>query len=289
MTETSISYVGTNVCCVNVTGISGGWEQWVMLRSDAHHDSVHCDRKLETQQLELAKERNALILDGGDLFDAMQGKDDRRRSYADLRPEYNVRDYFGEIVKHAAKDYAPYMDNWLLFGRGNHEQTVLDKVGVDLTSNVSYQLRTEHAAPYAKTGGFGGYVRFVFRAKGKGLGSKNLKYFHGSGGGGVVTKSMINAQRQQGMYPDADIVWNGHYHEGWIHPQPVERISDMGVIYTSLQWHIRTPGYKDEYGDGSDGWAVEKGMGMKPRGCAWIHFTYVGNKIKLQPIADVVG
>lgn len=288
MADTKIEYKGTNVCVVTTSGIAAGWEQWVMLRSDAHHDSVHCDRTLERQNLERAKERGAYILDAGDLFDAMQGKDDRRRSYDNLRPEYNVKDYFGEIARDAAKFYAPYQDNWLLFGRGNHEQAVLQKVGIDLTSNVCYALKQEHGAQYARAGGYGGYVRFVFHANGRGLGSCNLKYFHGSGGGGVVTKSMINAQRQQGMYPDANIIWNGHFHEGWVHPQPVERLSDKGVVYTALQWHVRTPGYKDEYGDGSDGWVVEGGMQPKPRGCAWVRFGYLDNKITTEVYPQVV-
>lgn len=59
-----------------------------MLRSDAHQDSVHCNRALELQQLQKTTERGALILNVGDLADAMQGRFDPRRSYAEIRPEY---------------------------------------------------------------------------------------------------------------------------------------------------------------------------------------------------------
>ena len=51
---------------------------WFMLRSDAHHDSAHCRRDLEKRHLELAMEKGAYILDAGDLFDAMQGRNDKR-------------------------------------------------------------------------------------------------------------------------------------------------------------------------------------------------------------------
>ena len=62
-------------------------DQWVMLRSDAHHDSKLCDRSAELRHLKLAQERNALIVDAGDTFDLMQGRYDPRRSYDEIRPE----------------------------------------------------------------------------------------------------------------------------------------------------------------------------------------------------------
>ncbi len=37
------------------------FEQWFLCRSDAHHDSVKCDRKLEKKHLEMAKERGAAM------------------------------------------------------------------------------------------------------------------------------------------------------------------------------------------------------------------------------------
>jgi len=36
------------------------------------------------------------------------------------------------------------------------------------------------------------------------------------------------------------------------------------------QVFIRTPGYKNDYGDGSQGWAIERGMPPKPLGSAWL-------------------
>jgi len=34
--------------------------------------------------------------------------------------------------------------------------------------------------------------------------------------------------------------------------------NQAGAVTTIV--HIRTPGYKQEYGDGTQGWAVEKGL-----------------------------
>jgi hypothetical protein len=76
------------VATVIFDAVSDGWEQWILLRSDAHHDSTQCERKLEYQHLDDAVKRDALIVDFGDTLDAMQGKFDKRKSNEEIRPEY---------------------------------------------------------------------------------------------------------------------------------------------------------------------------------------------------------
>jgi len=51
--------------------VRSGWQQYFLLRSDVHHDSVACAVDLERDHLEEARRLNAYILDFGDLFDAM--------------------------------------------------------------------------------------------------------------------------------------------------------------------------------------------------------------------------
>ena len=53
-------------------------EFWVLLTADVHWDNPHCDRTLYRRHLDLAKERDAAILNVGDWFCAMQGKYDKR-------------------------------------------------------------------------------------------------------------------------------------------------------------------------------------------------------------------
>ena len=36
---------------------------------------------------------------------------------------------------------------------------------------------------------------------------------------------------------------------------------------------IRCGTYKDEFGDGAEGWAVEKGMGPRPMGGYWMEMS----------------
>src|SRR3990167_5322867 len=97
-----------NVLTVHFNQVAAGWEQWVLLTADRHHDNIYCNRALEKYDLDQAKERNALIADFGDLFCAMQGKYDPRSSMDDIRPEDVGADYLDRIVKHAAEFYGPY-------------------------------------------------------------------------------------------------------------------------------------------------------------------------------------
>ncbi len=51
-----------------------------------------------------------------------------------------------------------------------------------------------------------------------------------------------------------------------------ETLSNSGKVVFQTTHHIRTPGYKQEYGDGTQGWAVEKGFGPKPIGGAFVQY-----------------
>ena len=69
----SISKVSKNVVEITVEmNRNRDWEQWVLLRSDVHHDNPKCDQDLERKHLDEAKECNAPIIDNGDLFCAKQ-------------------------------------------------------------------------------------------------------------------------------------------------------------------------------------------------------------------------
>jgi hypothetical protein len=89
----------------------------ILLSSDRHHDSMFCNRSLEEKHLKEAKRREAYIIDAGDLFDAMQGKFDPRRTYRDLRPEFKVSNYYDALLEDAMKFYSPFAENLLLLGR----------------------------------------------------------------------------------------------------------------------------------------------------------------------------
>lgn len=271
MTENyKVEQTARNVVVVTFPDVNKDWEQWVLLRSDAHHDNVDCNRAMERKHLDKAVERNALIVDAGDVFCAMQGKFDPRSSKEDCRPEDQVDAYLDSIVRHAEEDYAPYIKNWLVIGQGNHETNVLKRHGVDLISNLVHGLNVKGANCFK--GFYGGYVRFMFKIHKTGSICKNLKYFHGKGGSAPVTKGVIDTARQAEHLPDAHIVLNGHNHNEYILSTARERMTKRSGVGRDLIQFVRTPGYKDEYGDGARGYGVELGGGPKPLGCAWMRF-----------------
>lgn len=284
--QTRVVHTSHNVCTVHFDYVYDGWEQWVLISSDRHHDSMWCERDLEIEHLELAKKRNALIVDCGDVFDVMQGKYDPRRSYRDLRPEYKAENMLDLIVTDAAKFYAPYARQFLVIGRGNHDQKAMQSSGTDIVSNLVHRLNTDGGGN-VQVGGYGGWVRFMFAIGGTQRLTKRLKYHHGSGGGGPVTRGVIQTNRQAVYLPDADIVTNGHTHDSFVVPIARERISDAGVVYQDIQYHIRSTTYKNEYRDGADGWHVETWKPPKPLGAVWLRFYYASGGIAMDLTPDV--
>ena len=251
----------------NVTDTT--WEQWILLRSDAHHDSVYCDRETELLHLKKAKERNAIIFDNGDLFDAMQGKFDPRRNMDDVRPEDAGIDYYDRIVQHAYETYQPYAEQFAVIGKGNHEIAVLKNTNHCITTSLVDMMRRD-GSPVV-IGDYGGWIRLLFTIHKTKRESLIIYRHHGSGGEAPVTRGVIQTNRQSVYLPDADIVWNGHNHNSYVLPISRMRISDAGKIYRDVLWHIRTPGYKDDYRRGTIGWEVERGGVPKPIGACWLN------------------
>lgn len=199
-------------------------EQWFLVMSDNHHDAVTCNRQLEKRHLDEAKAKGALIFMTGDFFDAMQGRFDPRRSMEALRPEYRVQNYFDVVPEDAAKFLTPYAENIILMGKGNHESSILKNNNVDLTDRLVSALN--RAGGHCVTGGYGGWLRIMVECHGIPQGSLKIRYFHGSGGEAPVTRGAIQTNRQSVMWPDADVVINGHSHNAYEIPITRERISN---------------------------------------------------------------
>jgi hypothetical protein len=247
------------------------WEQWMLLLSDLHFDNPKCDRKLLFRHLDEAKRRNAPVFLNGDTLCLMQGKYDPRSNKSDILPQHNKKDYVDAVIEECAELLAPYGDLITVIGRGNHEQSILNRHETDVVRRLCLRL-SEKAGRTIYPGGYGGYVNMQF-IDGTSRSPVRIKYFHGSGGGGPVTKGTIKANRMATYLPDAHIVTTGHVHEKWAIAYTQERISDQGKITLSDQLHICTGTYKEEYGVGKGGWHVERGAPPKPTGGYWVRFT----------------
>ena len=264
-----------------------GWQQSFLLMADNHHDSILCNRKLEREHFNEAMERNALIFVFGDFFDAMEGKFDKRMNYDELRPEYKRTAYYSAVVKDCATWLIPHVKNLALMADGNHELSVINN-GTDILGDMLRELNHYAPAPI-KRGGYGGWIRLVFNHADGTHEQVKLKYFHGSGGEAPVTRGAIQTNRQAVYLPDADIVVNGHSHNSYYIPIARERMGEDGRMHFDLQHHIRVPGYKQSYGDGSAGWDVTRGGVPKPIGAAWLNFKLRDGKAVFSVEADIRG
>lgn len=251
------------------------WEQWVLLSSDRHHDNPKCRQDLELRHLEEAKARNAPVIDCGDLFCAMQGKYDKRSSKDAVRPEHQNGRYLDSLVDTAAEFYGPYAKQFVVIGQGNHETGIRKNHEISLTDRLVDRLNRDYGGNVA-VGGYSGWVRFQFACdiNNRAIRSSMFLYYnHGYGGGGPVTKDVIQASRRAAYLPDANIVVSGHTHDQWTFSVERERITREGQRYRDTQVHIKTPTYKDAW-DLAGGFEQEKGHPPKPIGACWLRFHF---------------
>lgn len=263
------------------------WEQWFLLTSDNHHDSVLCNRKKEKADLDKALERDAVIVNIGDFFDAMQGRFDPRRNMDELRPEYRRQDYFDFVVEDSAEFLAPYAPNIAQLSPGNHESSIRKNANTDLTERLAFLLNIKYNGG-VQVGGYGGWLIMRVVTPGtRHVHQYRIKYFHGAGGEAPVTRGIIQTNRQAVFLPDANTVLNGHNHHHYILPITRERINAYGKQYFDMQYHVRIPGYKQAYGDGTGGWDVERGGVPKPIGAVWMKLTIANKEVKAHFESDV--
>lgn len=273
--HTEIEQVSPVVMTVRFENVKAGWEQWIMLTSDRHHDNIHSDHALERKHLELAMERDALVFDIGDLFCAMQGRGDPRGNYDDLRPENKEGKYLDTLVSTAYQFYRPYADHWAMLGMGNHESAVVKHRNTNLTDRLAAEMRKESGCEVVNAG-YKGWVRFQFCIHRTVQLSRRMYFNHGSGRGAMMSFGTLDVRRQASYLPEADIVVNGHTHDGYVVPLARERLSEANTESRDICWFLRTMTYKDEWTNKREGFSVEKSGGPKPLGCIWGRFYFTG-------------
>lgn len=248
------------------------WEQWFLLTADHHFDSTHCDRDLLKSHLNLARERNAKVFVFGDLFDVMQGKNDRRASKSDLREEYRGGNYYDLVVSDAAKFYGEYANELCVLTYGNHETAITKHQETDVLQRLADLINfTQNSS--ITVGAYSGWIVFRFHENDSRVRTFRLFYHHGSGGGGPVTKGVIQTNRRATYVPDADIITTGHIHEAWHLETIQERLDRNHKPYLSTQHHVQLATYKEEYLDGM-GWHTQRGAPPKPMGGYWLRFFF---------------
>lgn len=244
---------------------------WVLLASDLHWDNAHCRLDLLKRHFDQAKERNAAICLFGDTFCAMQGKWDPRSSRDALRPEHHTGSYLDALVSTGAKWFKPYAKQIALISPGNHETAILKRHHVDLTQRLAQELSREGST--VEVGNYWGFLAASGLVEKKNYCLCRIHYHHGYGGGGEITRGLIDHSRTRSMY-DADVYISGHIHRRNMDENILTRINHCGKIDRQTQYFLRSSTYKEEV----DGWHAEKGRAARPIGAWWLRFYRVWNK-----------
>jgi hypothetical protein len=219
------------------------------------------------------------ILINGDMFCLMQGKYDGRRSKSEIRPEHNNSRYLDSVVDTAVEWFAPYAHNIKVIGYGNHETSILRHCETDVIERFVTLLNNKTGAS-VQVGGYGGWVIYQHERSKRIINAYKIKYFHGAGGGGPVTKGAINFNRMATMIEGADAIWMGHVHESTEITYTLEGLNSKNTVELRDVLMIRTPAYKEEYNEGKGGWHVERGAPPKPCGGRWLEIHFERGKFR---------
>jgi hypothetical protein len=271
-----------NVVRVTHCDVRPGWEQWYLLRSDAHWDNPDSKWDLQKEHLDEAVRRKAGVLDFGDLFCAMQGRFDKRSSKSKVRPEHQTDDYLDALVKTAADFYEPYAHLWVMQGVGNHEASIKQRHETCLIDRWAQTLRDRTGAVVPVTG-YTGWVSFMFNIYETQRTKVRLWHTHGYGGGGPVTKDMIQRSRMLAYVQNADIICSGHVHDQWVTKDMRLVLNAADQVEQRACVTVKCPTYKDEYKTGVGGWHVATGKPPKPIGAYWLRFFLSRSKTDTTP------
>lgn len=247
--------------------------------ADWHIDSKHCCTEQLKSILDFCLKHNIIVHHIGDLFDVMQGRNDKRGSKSSLIPELQGGDYFTRVLDYAENFFAPYASILGVFSYGNHETAITTKVEIDLLAMFVQRMKTIYHSPI-KLGGYSGYIltSFLKRGQNKTIEATMTAFFRHSGGSrGVETGSALSARRMPHV-GDADMYFSGDTHQGYIIPRMRTRNSALGKFEQYLTWHISIPCMKDEYVDGWGGWHIETDKEPRPRGIVLVRFFREGSK-----------
>jgi hypothetical protein len=226
------------------------------LASDIHLDNPKCNRKLLAKHLDEAAAKNAPALFFGDVMCLMQSRSDKRGSKSSIRPEHIGDNYFDLVFNETANWFSNWKDTIVMMSDGNHETSILNHNEIDPLENVTRLMREQGSK--CQHMGYQGFIWFTFYQRNPdGSTGKTrratLAFHHGAWSGA----SKSTGQKYFNIFPQAQIVLNGHNHERSIISHPAYNISANGTQTISHRLALQSGTYKEEFKGGS-GFAVEK-------------------------------
>jgi hypothetical protein len=180
--------------------------------------------------------------------------------------------YLDALVDTAAEWLKPYASNVVMISNGNHDTSITKRAETLLIDRLCYKLRSEGGV--TQEGGYQGFIRWHFEA-GDRKDYETWFQHHGFGGGGPVTKGMIDINRMASWY-EADVYLAGHIHR--LNKDRSSRyfLNSNGKMKERVVDFIRMSTFKRENIE-PHGWGVEKGHGPRTIGGWWC--THTGNVI----------
>lgn len=243
---------------------------------DPHIDSMgHCG-DLFKEILSQCADTNTPVIIIGDLFDAMQGRSDRRHSKQALtQDDIGESPYFNNIIEKVANIFEPYIGRipWILSLKGNHETAIEKYNEIDLMQILKYSLFKKGYDNFHFTG-YRTYLKSLFVYKKRKYGGTNLiGGFHHGFGGARRSKGILNVDINKGMYGSVDYFCTGHTHEQWSYPSQVLKLDNRGYEYKKEVLFMQVPSFKEDITNVNSGYAVEKSFQPLPIGGYWLNIN----------------
>lgn len=245
--------------------------------SDVHYDSRECHRAQFIRHLEQAKQAGALVFITGDLLDVMGTHKDPRSKASDIDPRYLSEDfsYLDMVCEDVTDVLKPYAANIAMISEGNHETKIAAKHDTNPTRRIVKGL--QEINPDVAHGHYSGFIQISEKTT---FGNSHqthkftIHFHHGFGGSAHRSKGMLNVQTEVAKYPDADLLVRGHTHQKWYDPSSIQlRVGRNGRVYRRQLLYLQTGSYKESWGEGQGGFAVEKNFAMLPTGGWWVFLT----------------
>ena len=187
--------------------------------------------------------------------------------------------YVNQLVDFGAKRLAPYAENIAVMGTGNHENSLLKNMDV----NILKLLKSNFVAAGVKRPplmvGYAGFIMVRFALNNTVRGVCNIYFHHGKGGGAPVSRAAITSHRRQTFISGMDFILQGHIHVADFSSYTAWELSKQGRVRERHTIHLTTPGYQMGYDIGSNTWASMKEFPPSQNGCAVLELTF-GDKSK---------
>ena len=196
---------------------------WLYPLFDIHLGSAACDEKLLRRDVaEIASKKNALVILGGDMIDAINHQDQKRYNGSQLAPWCRTEDDIDDIeaaqIDMLAGILHPIQDKIIAIVEGNHEYASGHHNGRSIYKDICARLAGSQRMSELALG-VEGFLVLTFSRKSAGQKSPKAHTWpmtiytrHGFGGGRKKGGKINNLSDVMYAY-DCDLALSGHVHD----------------------------------------------------------------------------